>query len=284
MAFADGAGAQRRTVAARARRVVDVAHSGARLARHRRRRRRAGGGHPRGLSRRARRGHAGRRARCPVAPPPRWRRRPRAARCACSSCDGGSGTARWSARPRARAKPVRRSSIVHAAAGDASALRAADVIVATRWPTFGRPLIAALLGAAAGKAVIVAETESTATVAGARPADLAAAIARRGPRRAGAADGDLDRPARRGALADAGARAAGGRRGAARGAGRRRAGVVGSGTRPCAHAVAAWRDLARRGGHAAAVPPRPAALARAPRCRRRRDDARDPGSVRDRES
>jgi hypothetical protein len=52
--------------------------------------------------------------------------------------------------------------LVHGDAGDVSALLAADVIVATRWPTLGRPLVAALVGAAAGKAVIVAETASTA--------------------------------------------------------------------------------------------------------------------------
>jgi hypothetical protein len=45
---------------------------------------------------------------------------------------------------------------------DASAVLDADVIVATRWPSLGRPLLAALTGAAAGKAVVVAETESTA--------------------------------------------------------------------------------------------------------------------------
>jgi hypothetical protein len=38
----------------------------------------------------------------------------------------------------------------------------ADVIVDTRWPTLGRPLSTAVLGAAAGRVVIVAETESTA--------------------------------------------------------------------------------------------------------------------------
>ena len=39
---------------------------------------------------------------------------------------------------------------------------AADVVVATQWPTFGRPLTDALSGFAAGRAVIVAETASTA--------------------------------------------------------------------------------------------------------------------------
>jgi hypothetical protein len=38
----------------------------------------------------------------------------------------------------------------------------ADVVVATRWPLKGRPLTAALAGAATGAAVVVAETEATA--------------------------------------------------------------------------------------------------------------------------
>jgi hypothetical protein len=37
-----------------------------------------------------------------------------------------------------------------------------DVVVATQWPTFGRPITDALSGLAAGRAVIVAETPSTA--------------------------------------------------------------------------------------------------------------------------
>ena len=41
-------------------------------------------------------------------------------------------------------------------------LEAADVVVAMQWPTFGRPLTEALAGFAAGRAVIVAETASTA--------------------------------------------------------------------------------------------------------------------------
>ena len=41
-------------------------------------------------------------------------------------------------------------------------LNAADVVVAMQWPTFGRPLTDALAGLAAGRAVIVAETASTA--------------------------------------------------------------------------------------------------------------------------
>ena len=38
----------------------------------------------------------------------------------------------------------------------------ADVVIATQWPTFGRPLGGALSGFAAGRAVIVADTASTA--------------------------------------------------------------------------------------------------------------------------
>jgi hypothetical protein len=38
----------------------------------------------------------------------------------------------------------------------------ADVVVATRWPSLGRPLRAALMAAAAGRSVVIAETESTA--------------------------------------------------------------------------------------------------------------------------
>jgi hypothetical protein len=41
-------------------------------------------------------------------------------------------------------------------------LQAADIVIATEWPTFGRPLTAALSGLAAGRAVIVADTASTA--------------------------------------------------------------------------------------------------------------------------
>jgi len=45
---------------------------------------------------------------------------------------------------------------------DSGGLSAADVVIATQWPTFGRPLTAALSGFAAGRVVIVAETASTA--------------------------------------------------------------------------------------------------------------------------
>jgi len=41
-------------------------------------------------------------------------------------------------------------------------LNAADVVVAVQWPTFGRPMTQALAAFAAGRAVIVAETASTA--------------------------------------------------------------------------------------------------------------------------
>jgi hypothetical protein len=43
-----------------------------------------------------------------------------------------------------------------------SDLQTADVVIATEWPTFGRPLRGALSGLAAGRAVIVADTASTA--------------------------------------------------------------------------------------------------------------------------
>ena len=44
-------------------------------------------------------------------------------------------------------------------AGD---LNAVDVVLAMQWPTFGRPLTGALSGFAAGRAVVVADTASTA--------------------------------------------------------------------------------------------------------------------------
>ena len=74
-----------------------------------------------------------------------------------------------SVRLSARVPPRTFTSAVRRA-GDAGAapittvgsLTAADVVVATQWPTFGRPLTDALSGFAAGRAVIVAETASTA--------------------------------------------------------------------------------------------------------------------------
>jgi hypothetical protein len=41
-------------------------------------------------------------------------------------------------------------------------LQTADIVIATEWPTFGRPLTDAISGLAAGRAVIVADTASTA--------------------------------------------------------------------------------------------------------------------------
>ncbi len=76
-------------------------------------------------------------------------------------CDGAS--ARVVERAAARAREAGAGlELVRGGCGDVSELLAADVIVATQWPTLGRPLLAALGGAAAGKAVIVAETASTA--------------------------------------------------------------------------------------------------------------------------
>ena len=66
--------------------------------------------------------------------------------------------------PRTLASAIRRAHDAGAApitmvTGD---LTAADVVVATQWPTCGRPLTDALSGFAAGRAVIVADTASTA--------------------------------------------------------------------------------------------------------------------------
>jgi hypothetical protein len=52
--------------------------------------------------------------------------------------------------------------LVHGSSADRDTLLTSDVVVATRWPTLGRPLVAALRGAAAGRAVVIADTESTA--------------------------------------------------------------------------------------------------------------------------
>jgi len=77
-------------------------------------------------------------------------------------CDDGSPGAVERAADRARQAGAR-IEIRRVPTIEPTALREADVIVATRWPSFGRPLLAALVGAAAGAAVIVAETESTAS-------------------------------------------------------------------------------------------------------------------------
>jgi len=51
------------------------------------------------------------------------------------------------------------AATIRKASGD---LQTADLVVATQWPTFGRPLTDALSGFAAARAVIVAETATTA--------------------------------------------------------------------------------------------------------------------------
>lgn len=76
-------------------------------------------------------------------------------------CDDGTPGAVERAIARARQAGAR-LELTRVATVDAAAMRDADVIVATRWPSLGRPLLAALTGAAAGKAIVVAETESTA--------------------------------------------------------------------------------------------------------------------------
>jgi hypothetical protein len=76
-------------------------------------------------------------------------------------CDDGTPGAVEAAAERARQGGAR-LDLVRVAALDARTALDADVIVATRWPSLGRPLLAALVGAAAGTAVVVAETESTA--------------------------------------------------------------------------------------------------------------------------
>jgi hypothetical protein len=77
-------------------------------------------------------------------------------------CEDGSPGAVERAAARAQ-RAGARLEVVRVAALDALAVLDADVVVATRWPSLGRPLRAALAGAAAGKAVIVTETESTAS-------------------------------------------------------------------------------------------------------------------------
>jgi hypothetical protein len=66
---------------------------------------------------------------------------------------------------RAAARARDAGAAVELVTGDTGArdvLLSADVVVATRWPTLGRPLVPALRAAAAGRAVVVADTESTA--------------------------------------------------------------------------------------------------------------------------
>jgi hypothetical protein len=76
-------------------------------------------------------------------------------------CDDGTSGAVERAVARARQAGAR-LQLTRMAAVETAAVHDADVIIATRWPSLGRPLLAALTGAAAGKAVVVAETESTA--------------------------------------------------------------------------------------------------------------------------
>ena len=163
MAFAGGEfSAHGRTLAAAARLVVDVARAGARLARDRRQRRRAGGRD------RARPCPGARVARVPTGvPDPRRGAAAAAAREAALPlrvvvCEDGSPGAVERAAARARQAGAN-LDIVRAATMEPRAALDADVVVATRWPSLGRPLFAALVGAAAGKAVVVAETESTAS-------------------------------------------------------------------------------------------------------------------------
>ena len=77
------------------------------------------------------------------------------------ACEDGSPGAVERAAARAREGGVQ-IDVVRVAAADPRAILDADVVVATRWPSLGRPLRAALIGAAAGRTVIVAEIESTA--------------------------------------------------------------------------------------------------------------------------
>jgi len=77
-------------------------------------------------------------------------------------CEDGTPGAVERAAARARGGGAGALEVVRVRSADSGAARDADVIVATRWPSLGRPLRTALLGAAAGKAVVVAETESTA--------------------------------------------------------------------------------------------------------------------------
>ena len=161
---------------------------------------------------------------------------------------------------------------MHAAAGDADASALADVIVATRWPTFGRPLTAALSGFAAGKPVIVAETESTARWAALdpqtwQPRSIAAGPGAAGPPIAISIDPRDEEHSLMLALVrlagDAALRAALG--------GAARAWWEGHATVP--HAVAAWRELLAE-AKTLPPPPRPAGGPRTstppatPRCAR----------------
>jgi hypothetical protein len=78
------------------------------------------------------------------------------------ACEDGSPGAVERAAARAREAGAR-IDLVRVTDVDPRTVLGADVVIATRWPSLGRPLRAALMGAAAGRAVIVAETESTAS-------------------------------------------------------------------------------------------------------------------------
>ena len=151
---------------------------------------------------------------------------------------------------------------------DAGDLNAADVVrrdaVAVR---LGRPLLAALWAPRPAGRCRGGDREHRALAERSirRPGSR---VRCRRRRRRRVADGDLHRSARRGALADAGARAAGRRRGAARVARARRTRVVGAPRHRGARGRGVAR-AARRGAHPArAAAPR--RLARAPRRRRQR--------------
>jgi hypothetical protein len=77
-------------------------------------------------------------------------------------CDDGSPGAAERAAERARQAGAV-LDVIRVASADSRAVLDADVVVATRWPSLGRPLLPALMGAAAGKAIVVAETESAAS-------------------------------------------------------------------------------------------------------------------------
>ena len=146
--------------------------------------------------------------------------------------------------------------IVHAARGDADASALADVIVATRWPTFGRPLTAALWGFAAGKPVIVAETASTARWAALDPQTWQPRSIAAGPGTAGPPIAiSIDPRDEEHSLMLALVRLAGDEALRAALGGAARAWWEGNATVP--HAVAAWRELLAE-AKTLPPPPRPA--------------------------
>lgn len=76
-------------------------------------------------------------------------------------CEEGSPGTVDRAAARARQAGAR-LEIVRVTAPDPRAVLDCDVVVATRWPSLGRPLFAAMTGAAVGRPVVVAECEGTA--------------------------------------------------------------------------------------------------------------------------